>query len=167
MEQFLQVGILSKVHGVHGEIKVFPTTDDIRRFKKLKSVLLDTGEGLKETEIESVKFFKQFVILKFKGFDSINDIERYKGKSIFVARKDAVSLEPDEYFIADLIDMKVIDENDSELGVLSDVIETGANDVYVITLKDGTEALLPAIKQCVLAVDVEAGIIKVHIPEGL
>lgn len=167
MEQLLQVGILSSTHGVHGEMKVFPTTDDVRRFKKLKSVMLDTGSGLSETEIESVKFFKQFVILKFKGYDSINDIEKFKGRSIYVTRDNAVKLEKDEYFIADLIDMKVMEEDGNELGVLSDVLETGANDVYVISRNEGGELLLPAIKQCILSVDVEGGIIKVRIPEGL
>nr|MCR5405225.1 16S rRNA processing protein RimM [Lachnospiraceae bacterium] len=92
MEQMLQVGILSSTHGVRGEMKVFPTTDDAARFKKLKSVLLDTGSGLKEMQIEGVKFFKQFVILKFKDHDSINDIERYKGHSIYVTRENAVRL---------------------------------------------------------------------------
>lgn len=167
MEQLLQVGILSSTHGVHGEMKVFPTTDDVRRFKKLKSVMLDTGSGLKETKIESVKFFKQFVILKFEGYDSINDIERYKGKSIFVTRENAVRLEKDEYFIADLIDMKVKEEDGSDLGILTDVLETGANDVYVVSLNEGGELLLPAIKQCILSVDTEGGVIIVRVPEGL
>ena len=122
MEQMLQVGILSSTHGVRGEMKVFPTTDDAARFKKLKSVLLDTGSGLKEMQIEGVKFFKQFVILKFKDHDSINDIERYKGHSIYVTRENAVRLKKDEYFIADLIDMKVVEEDGNELGILSDVL---------------------------------------------
>ncbi|MBQ7481386.1 MAG: 16S rRNA processing protein RimM [Lachnospiraceae bacterium] len=167
MEQMLQVGILSSTHGVRGEMKVFPTTDDAARFKKLKSVLLDTGSGLKEMQIEGVKFFKQFVILKFKDHDSINDIERYKGHSIYVTRENAVRLKKDEYFIADLIDMKVVEEDGNELGILSDVLETGANDVYVINLSRGGELLLPAIKQCILSVDTEGGIMTVHVPEGL
>ena len=167
MEQLLQVGILSSTHGVHGEMKVFPTTDDAKRFKKLKSVMLDTHDGLKEVQIEGVKFFKQFVILKFKGYDSINDIEKYKGRSIYVTRENAVRLSDDEYFIADLIDMRVMEEDGNELGVLSDVLETGANDVYVISLKAGGELLLPAIKQCILSVDVEDGTMRVRVPEGL
>ena len=73
----------------------------------------------------------------------------------------------DEYFIADLMGLKVLDEEEQEIGVLREVIETGANDVYAIDLKDGRELLLPAIKQCVLAVDVEAGFMTVHILEGL
>ena len=167
MENILQVGVITSTHGVRGEIKVFPTTDDVKRFKRLKEVILDTGKEQMTLEIEGVKFFKQFAILKFKGFDNINDIEKYKGKSLFVTRENAVKLRKDEYFIADLIGLKVLDEEEKEIGELKDVIETGANDVYVITMTDGRELLLPAIKQCVLSVDVEGGTIKVHILDGL
>ena len=97
MEQLLQVGVISSTHGVRGEVKVFPTTDDVKRFKKLKKVILDTGRGHLELEVEGVKFFKQFVILKFKGFDNINDIEKYKGKSLLVDREHAVRLRKNEY----------------------------------------------------------------------
>ena len=103
MEELLQVGVITSTHGVRGEVKVFPTTDDPNRFKKLKHVLLDTGREMNPLEIQGVKFFKQFVILKFKGIDNINDIERYKRCPLMVERKDAVELEEDEYFIADMI----------------------------------------------------------------
>ena len=164
----MQVGIISSTHGVHGEVKVFPTTDDVKRFKKLKDVLLalPNGEKLPLT-IEQVKFFKQFVILKFKDFDSINDIEKYRGMSLYVTRENAVKLAKDEYFIADLIGLDVVDENDIRIGELKDVMETGANDVYVITKPDGSELLLPAIRQCVLEVQVEEGFMRVHVLEGL
>ncbi|MCR5235393.1 MAG: ribosome maturation factor RimM [Lachnospiraceae bacterium] len=167
MEDILQVGILSSTHGVHGEMKVFPTTDDVNRFKKLKNVLLETQDGHKELEIERVRFFKQFVIIKFKGCDSINDIEKYKGKSIFVTRENAVRLGKDEYFIADLIGLAVKDEDDVILGEIRDVLETGANDVYVVKRDGKKDLLIPAIKQCILDVDTAAGIMKVHLLEGL
>ena len=80
MEDLLQVGAIAQTHGIRGEVKVFPMTDDVRRFQKLKEIILDTGKEKMTLEIESVKYFKKFVILKFKGFDNINDIERYKGK---------------------------------------------------------------------------------------
>ena len=103
MEDLLQVGIITSTHGVRGEVKVYPTTDDPRRFRRLKEVVLDTGREKMNLEIEGVKFFKQFVILKFKGLDNINDIEKYRQKSLYVTRKNAVRLQRDEYFIADLI----------------------------------------------------------------
>lgn len=167
MEDKLQVGVITQTHGVRGEVKVFPTTDDPQRFKRLKEVILDTGKEELLLEVEGVKFFKQFVILKFKGFDNINDIEKYRQKSLYVTRKNAVKLKKDEYFIADLIGMQVTDESDAGIGRIRDVLETGANDVYVIDMNDGRELLLPAIRQCILDVDTEAGRMKVHILDGL
>ena len=167
MEDLLQVGIITSSHGVRGEVKVYPTTDDPRRFRRLKEVVLDTGKEKMNLEIEGVKFFKQFVILKFKGLDNINDIERYRQKSLYVTRKNAVRLQRDEYFIADLIGLKVQDEDGKELGTVKDVIETGANDVYEVEMADGKSLLLPAIKQCILNVDVENGTMQVYVLEGL
>ena len=167
MEDFFQVGIIAATHGLKGEVKVFPTTDDVKRFKRLREVILDTGKERIGLEVESVKFFKQFAIVKFKGIDDISAVEKYRKASILVTRENAVRLRKDEYFIADLMGLKVRDESDSEIGVLRDVMETGANDVYVIDLTDGRELLLPAIKQCVLEVDPEGGFMKIHILEGL
>lgn len=167
MEDLLQVGIITQTHGIRGEVKVFPTTDDVKRFKKLKEVILDTNKEKITLEIESVKFFKNLAILKFKGFDNINDIERYKGKKLFVTRENAVKLGRDEYFIADLIGVEVYDEDEKYLGVLENVIETGANDVYEVKFENGTTVLFPAIKQCILNVDIENRRMKVHIMEGL
>lgn len=167
MEDLLQVGVITQTHGIRGEVKVFPTTDDVNRFKKLKKVLLDTGKKTLPLEIQSVKFFKQFVILKFKGYDDINQMERYRRCPLLVTREDAVPLEEDEYFIADLIGMEVDTEDGVYFGKLKDVISTGANDVYVICRDSGDEVLIPAIKECILEMDVTAGKMKVHLLEGL
>ena len=167
MEDLFQVGIISSTHGVRGEVKVFPTTDDVNRFKKLKKVLLDTGSERICLEIENVKFFKQFAILKFKGYDNINDIEKYKGKSLLVTRENAVELEENEFFVADLIGIEVISDDRALKGNLKDVIETGANDVYVIALEDGRELLLPAIRECILKVSLEDNRMLIHVLEGL
>ncbi|MCM1134860.1 MAG: ribosome maturation factor RimM [Clostridium sp.] len=167
MENLLKVGVISSTHGLKGEVKVFPTTDDMKRFKQLKEALLDTGKEKLSLEIEQVKFFKQFVILKFKGIDDINDVEKYKGKALFVTRENAVKLEKDEYFIADLIGISVMSEDGVLKGKLKDVIQTGANDVYVIALEDGRELLLPAIKECVLSVSLDENLMKIHVLDGL
>ena len=167
MEQFLQVGVISSTHGLRGELKVFPTTDDAARFQTLKEVILDTGKEKLDLEIQSVRFFKQFVIVKFKGIDAINDIEKYKGKSLFVTRENAQPLGEDEYYIADLIGMEVYLEDGSHFGTLKDVMETGANDVYIIKTEEGKEVLIPAIYECILDVDVEAGKMEIHLLDGL
>ncbi len=167
MEDLLQVGAITQTHGVRGEVKVFPTTDDPGRFKKLKKVLLDTGKGYIELEIESVKFFKQFVILKFKGIDSLNDVEIYKKKNLYVTRENAVKLKKDEYFVADLVGLSVYEEDGSLIGELKDVLITGANDVYVVEGSKYGEVLIPAIKDCILNVDIEARKMEVHLLPGL
>ena len=167
MEDLLQVGVISQTHGVRGEEKVFPTTDDPERFLDLKKVLLDTGRETLPLDIQSVKFFKQFVILKFKGIDNINDIERYKRCPLLVTREDAVELEEDEFFIADMIGMKVVTEDGEEFGTLKDVMETGANDVYIIDSDEHGEVLIPAIRECILDVDVEEQKMTIHLMDGL
>ena len=167
MEQLLRVGVISSTHGVRGEVKVYPTTDDVNRFKKLKNVVLDTGKEHLKLEVSGVKFYKNQVILKFKGIDNINDIEKYKGKDLLVNREDAVALEENENYVADLIDLKVVTDEGQVLGVLTEVMETGANDVYVVETEDGKELLLPAIRDCILDVDLETEVMTVHILPGL
>lgn len=167
MVEFLRVGTIASTHGVRGEVKVFPTTDDVSRFKKLKQCYLDTGRERLSLEVESVKFFKQFAILKFKGYDNIDDIAKYRGKDLLVDRSHAVKLKKDEYFIADLIGLKVVTDEGEDFGTLKDVMLTGANDVYVIEDAAGKEYLFPVIRECVLDVDLEKGVITVHIMPGL
>lgn len=166
MEQMLRVGVITSTHGVRGEVKVFPTTDDAKRFKTLKKVILDGREPL-ELSIEQVKFFKNMVILKFKGYDNINDVETWRQRDLLITRDQAVELKEDEYFITDLIGLTVVNEEETVLGRVKDVLETGANDVYVVELTGGKELLLPAIKDCILNVDLEGGRMKVHVLDGL
>lgn len=166
MEELLRVGIITSTHGIKGEVKVFPTTDNLERFKTLKKVILVTGKENFDLEIESTKFFKQYTILKFKGYDSINDIEKYRGRELYVDRKNADKLKKDEYYIADLLGMKVVTEDQKEFGTLKDVLETGANDVYIVDTGD-KEVLLPAIKECIKEINLENNTITVHIMEGL
>lgn len=167
MNNILQVGAVTSTHGLAGEVKVFPTTDDPKRFKKLKQVLLDTGKDMLPLGVEHVKFFKNMVILKFKGYDRIEDIMGFKEKNLYVTRENAVRLKKDEYFIADLIGMKVYTEDEAYLGELTEVITTGANDVYTVRMENGKDVLIPAIGQCILNVDVEHETMQVHLLEGL
>ncbi|MBE5971509.1 MAG: 16S rRNA processing protein RimM [Lachnoclostridium sp.] len=167
MENLLRVGVITSTHGVRGEVKVFPTTDDMNRFKKLKTVILDTGKEHKTLNVESVKFFKNMVILKFKGFDNINDVEMWRQKDLLITRDQAVKLSPDENFIVDLIGLTVVTDEGETLGIMQDVLQTGANDVYIVKMASGKEVLLPAIKDCILNVDLEKGEMLVHVLDGL
>ena len=167
MQDILQVGAVTSTHGLAGEVKVFPTTDDPKRFRKLKRVLIDTGKEMKELEVTGVKFFKQMVILKFRDHNRIEDVMGYKGKALYVTRENVVKLKKNEYFIADLIGMQVFTEDGNLLGKLTDVLQTGANDVYEVSMEDGKTVLIPAIRQCILDVDTAGEKMTVHLLEGL
>ena len=167
MEDLLKVGVITTTHGVRGEVKVFPTTDDAERFLELEYVLLDPGRELRRLDIKNVRFFKNLVILKFDGIDNINDIEKYKGKDLWIPREEAQELGEDEYYIADLQGLNVVLEDGTEFGTLRDVMETGANDVYIIDSNEHGEVLLPAIKECILDVDLEKNTMTVHLMKGL
>lgn len=162
MADRLRVGIVSSVHGIKGECKVFPTTDDMKRFKKLKKVYADD----KELELESVKFFKNMVIVKFKGIDTPEDIQKYRNKDLMIDREDAVPLEEGEYFINDLIGCTVIDEDGKMIGECKDIFPTGANQVMEVDTGNRS-FLIPYIKQCILDVDLADREIKVHVLDGL
>lgn len=167
MKDWLKVGVITSTHGIRGEVKVFPTTDDMNRFKKLNECILITKNENMILHIESCKFFKNMVILKFEEFNNINDIEMYKQCELYVTRENAVDLYEDEYFIGDILGSKIVDENGETIGILDDILATGANDVYVIQTEEGKEILMPAIKQCILDVNIEEKIITVHLLEGM
>lgn len=174
-EDLFRVGCVATTHGVRGEVKVYPTTEDPQRFKKYKEVLLvdQTGHQKRDSmpprcmHIESVKFFKQMVILKFRECASMEEAERLRGAELYVPREKAVPLQENEYYVSDLIGMQVESEEGVLIGVLDDVMQTGANDVYIVKQADGKEILLPAIKECIRLVDVKARHMTVHLMPGL
>ncbi len=167
MEDFLQVGVISSTHGLRGEVKVYPTTDDVERFKKLKSVYVESRAGRVPLSIQNVKFFKNMVILKFQEIDHIEDVEKYKGCPLLIQRKDAVPLEDGEYFLCDLIGLEVYEDTGAFLGELTEIIRTGANDVYVIKMENEKEVLIPNTKDCIIEVSLEKNRMTVHLLEGL
>ena len=167
MEGKLRVGIITSTHGVKGEVKVFPTTSDMNRFKKLKQVTIFLQNKEERLTIEGVKFFKQYAILKFEGYDSIESIEKLKSVELWVDRQDAVKLDKNEYYIGDLIGIEVFLEDGSKFGTLTDVMQTGANDVYIVKTDEDKEVLLPAIKECIKSVSLEDNKMTVFIMEGL
>ncbi len=163
----LRVGIISSTHGIRGEVKVYPTTDDPLRFRDLKTVIINAPLKPFTAHITNVRFYKNMVILKFREFTSANEAEPYRGCDLLISRDQAVPLAPNENFIADLINLKVVTDEGEDFGVVSDVMQTGANDVYVITGNDGQEYLFPSIPECILNVDLDAGVVTVHIMNGL
>ena len=169
MTESFQVGVIASTHGLQGEVNVFPTTQDPDRFKKLKKVTLHTQKGEEILlDVVSARFFKKFVIVKFKQFNNINEVEKFRGCELTIDRKDALKLEKGEYYCADLIGLTIVDEEGAELGTLTEILQTGANDVYEMALKDSEEKIyIPAIKDCVKEIDIDAGKITIHVMPGL
>ena len=165
-KEYFRVGVITEPHGVHGEVKLFLTTDDIAHLKKVKCFYMPGAEGMEELHPVGMKQQNDRLILRFAELTDRDMAEKLRKREIYVERAQAVPLGKDEYYISDLIGLQVY-ENDVKIGVVEDVLETGANDVYQIRREDGRELLLPAIKQCVLKVDVEAGRMEVSVMEGL
>ena len=168
-DDYLRVGVITDTHGIRGEVKVYPTTEDPKRFELKPTVHIIAKDGSDVAlKVCGVKYFKNLVILKFDGINNINDIEQYKKCEMFVTREEAIPLEEGEHYVADLIGLTVITDEGQELGVLEDVMETGANDVFDVRPKDGGKhILIPAIEQCMGPVDLEAGTMEVHLLPGL
>lgn len=164
---YYQIGSITQTHGIRGEVKVFPMTDDPNRFKGAKGIILMAGKEEIVLDVESARVQKNLVILKFKGIDNINDVEKYKGCGLYVTKENRVPLKEGEYFIADLIGAEVVTDDNEVLGQVTDVLQTGANDVYVVEKEGEAELLLPVIPECVLSVDTEEKKVVVHLLEGL
>ncbi len=165
-----QVGIISSPHGLHGEVNVFPTTMDAKRFQMLDEVSMEMRSGERKVlHLEQVKFTKKFVIVKFREFHSIEDVERLRNRPLWIRRDQAIPLEEGEYYVPDLIGISVYEEETGNLfGTLTQVIETGANDVYEVKRADGKGfAYLPKIPDCVKSIDVEQEKMQVHLMPGL
>ena len=167
MKEYIKVGTITQPFGIKGETKVYPHVDDPAHYKKLKKIFIDKGGTYEEFELESVRMALPLVIVKIKGINTPEDIRNYRQKDIYVLRKDAPPLEEGEHYFADLLGLDVTDDEGIYRGKLTDIIQTGANDVYEITGEDGKSFLIPVIKQCILDIDIEAGTMKIHILEGL
>ncbi len=164
---YVSAGTITSTHGIRGEVKVYPTVDDPDRFSSFGKVLLSNGKTEVEAEIENVKYFKNLVIVKFRGIDDINDVMKYRRWNILVTREDAADLQEGQYFEVDIIGLKVVTDDDREIGKITEILHTGANDVYTVKGESGKEILIPAIQQCILDVDLENGVMKVHLLNGM
>lgn len=167
MTEMFTIGKIVNTHGVKGEMRVMPSTDDIKRFEKLKEVCIDQ-RGIKTYEIETVRYHKKFVLIKLKGVNTMDEAEALKNSLIKIDRKDSLPLQQDEYYMSDLYDLEVVTEEGRRLGLLTDILVTGSNDVYVVQDKESNkEILIPAIKQCIKKVDIANRQMIVHLLEGL
>lgn len=170
--KYFRVGQIAGTHALKGEVRVFPQTDDRERFTKGLELFYEGVRGeVFPLTVERSRQNGKFVLVKFRGLDSINDVERFRGGCLYVDRKDAIALEEGEYFVADLVGMAVYTGDETLLGTLTDVLETGANDVYAVELAlegmEGKELLIPAIPDCIRAIDVEQKRMTVQLLDGM
>ncbi len=165
------VGKIIGCTGLKGEVKVLPLSDYPQRFKSLSGVKLVTGERITSAQVESGREQKNLWILKFKNFDSLEAVEKFKESYIMIPREERMPLPDDRYYIDDLIGLSVFTEEEKEkLGEIKDVIQTGSNDVFVVTPHDPTyprDILIPAIKDVVQEVSLQEKKVRVKLPEGL
>ena len=167
IEDCFRIGVVTTTHGIRGEVKVFPTTDDPKRFEDCDEVFLVKKNETLTLHVESVKYFKKLVILKFKEFNNINDVEDFRQCDILVSRENALVLKEGEFFLYDAIGLEVFDEADEKIGQVRDVIETGANNVLVVDTINYGEVLFPIIDECIKKVDIDNKKIIAHIMKGL
>lgn len=169
MQDYFQVGVITSTHGLKGEVKVYPTTEESRRFDDLcgQKVYAGRDGSLEELTIVSVRYFKKQVILRFAEKNNIDEVSSLRQARLLISREQALPLEEGEYYVADLLGLKVVADDGRELGILKDILTTGANDVYVIGRQGQSDLMIPAIRQCVLKTDLEAGEILVHLLPGL
>ena len=167
MQEYLEIGQIVNTHVLKGFVKVVPFTDEIERFSQLKKLFIVYNKENIEFEIEKIKYFKNMVILKLKGIEHINEVEKYKNCFLKIRREDAKKLDKNTYFIADLIGIKVYDEQGNNIGKLEDVFPTGSNDVYVVKDEKGKQILLPAISSVIKKIDLDEEKIIVNVSGGV
>ena len=157
----IEAGRIVNTHGVQGEVKIEVWLDSPRFFKSFKRLVLETGEELK---ILSARTHKDFIIAGLEGVDDVNAAMRLKGKTVSVRREDA-ALPKGAFFLQDILGAKVVDEAGNEIGTLTEVMETPASNIYVV--RGETEHLIPAVPAFIKKTDAKAGLITVHLIEGM
>lgn len=166
IKEYLELGQIVSTHGVKGEVRFNPWCDSPSFIKKFKTLYLDKN-GEKPIRLKSVKIQNNMAILCLEGIDDIEKAKFYKNTVLYIKRADA-SLPNDVWFVSELIDCSVYDsKTDKLLGQITDVTQTGANDVWYIKTPSGREVLIPAIKDVVVSVDVKDGVIKINLLKGL
>lgn len=167
MQGNLEIGQIVNTFGIKGFVKVNPFVDDVLRFDDLEKVYIRRNKEIKELQVEEVKYHKNMVLVKFKGIDKVEDAELLRNFYLEVDRENAIELEEGEYFIADLLGMNVLTEENEQLGKLEDIFNAGSSDIYVVKTEEGKQILLPAISEVVKEINLKENKIIVHLLEGL
>ena len=166
MEGCFNMGKIVNTHGVRGEVKVYPYSDDLEKFEDFEYFYIE-GEGKKKYEIESTRVHKNMVLVKFKGYEDINKVLNFLNKNVYMERKD-VEDDSEGHYIVDLIGCEIFDDQGALIGHLKDVLQTSAQDLYEIKKKsDGKMFYLPVVDEFVKNIDIKNRKIVVHLIEGI
>jgi 16S rRNA processing protein RimM len=166
--RLINIGRVTDTHGIQGKVRVFPLTDFPERFAALSQVVVSKGDAPLTLEIETVCQHKGSVLIKFSGYDKPEQAAALKGAYLQVPEASLVKLPEGHYYLFQIIGLKVVDTGGRDLGTITDVLQTGSNDVYVV--RDGSgarEILVPALKSVVKTIDINAGVMSVALPPGL
>lgn len=167
MSEKVRIGQIVNTQGLNGEVRIYPLTDHKERFEELEYLFLEDEIGTK-LEVERVRYKGQLAIVKFKGLNSVNDVEKLREKYIVIDKEDMRVLPDDTYYIFDLVGSRVIDEDGNYIGKLMDVIQNAAQDIYVIEHDESSKKILvPAVKEFIKEINIEEKIIKVRLIEGM
>lgn len=166
MESLLEVGQVVNTYGIKGFVKVVPLVDNNNQFKSFRTLYIQEKKNVRELKVEEVKFSKNLVLLKFKGIDTIEQAEELRNIYLQAKRSD-IKLEKGAYFIVDLIGLDVYTEEGRILGKLKEVLQPGANDVYIVESEEKKEILLPVIPDVIKKIDIEGNKMIVKLLEGL
>ena len=167
MQKRLEVGQIVNTFGIKGEVKVMPFTDDITRFDDLEKVYVKTKKEEKLYKIQNVRYHKNMVLIKFENIETPEQAELLRNAFLEIDRENAIPLEEGTYYIADLIGMEVYSDDGNKLGIVEDIYNTGANDIYVVKNDLRKQILLPGIKEVIKEVNLDTEKITVHLIPGL
>ncbi|MDF7636730.1 ribosome maturation factor RimM [Leuconostocaceae bacterium ESL0958] len=167
-ENYFKIGTIVNTHGIRGEVKVAAITDFASdRFASGQTIYRKDQNGYQPETVKSSRQHKQMWLLLLAGYDNINQVEPFKGQELYVAAADRAPLAAGEYYYSDIIGCTVLDEEGQERGQIQEIMQTGANDVWVMVDQKGQEVLLPVIDDVITEVDLAKGQIQIHVLEGL
>ena len=171
LSDYFQIGTIVNTHGIQGELRVMPSTDDPSRFELLDTIEIFLGSDKLEYTFEGARPHKSLIILKLKEIKDRTTAEKLVNGVIKIPRSKALPLDDNEYYQKDLLDMTVVTDDGEELGQLVQIISTGANDVYVVRNNTDNakvkDLLIPAIKECILSVSMQDKLMTVRLLKGL
>lgn len=163
--KLVRIGKIVNTQGLKGDLRIFPSTDYKERFEELEYVYLE-GEKNKKFVITKVRYKKNLAIVKFENYDNINDVEIFRNKEVFTEKLDQDELEEDRFYVEDLIGIKIIDEEKGYIGILKEIIQNPAHDIYLIELESGKEIMIPAVSEYIIDTDIDNSVMTVSLIEG-